>query len=129
MAGGQAGLGWTYASPAAQHLVTGMLAGVVQGREGMDVAGCYEAMCRAVRNVGREGIAAAATSAVDVALCPMTGFLVSEVRWDAHEWVAVLLGQRGGRQVSTSRARRVPGVAEVCRGGVSWRVACAGRVG
>ncbi len=67
-AGGQAGLGWTYASPAAQAVVTGMLAGVVQGRDAMDVAGCYEAMCRAVRNVGREGIAATAISAVDIAL-------------------------------------------------------------
>ena len=68
MAAGQVGLGWSYASPAAQHVVTGMLAGVVQGRDVMNVAGCYEAMCRAVRNVGREGIAATAISAVDIAL-------------------------------------------------------------
>jgi L-alanine-DL-glutamate epimerase-like enolase superfamily enzyme len=68
MGAGQAGLGWTYASPAAQSVVTGMLAGVVDGRDAMDVAGCYEAMCRAVRNVGREGIAATAISAVDIAL-------------------------------------------------------------
>lgn len=68
MAAGQAGLGWTYASPAAQAVVTGMLAAAVEGRDAMDVAGCYEAMCRAVRNVGREGIAATAISAVDIAL-------------------------------------------------------------
>lgn len=68
VAGGQAGIGWTYASPAAQPLISGMLAGVVEGREAMDVAGSYEAMCRAVRNVGREGIAATAISAVDIAL-------------------------------------------------------------
>jgi L-alanine-DL-glutamate epimerase-like enolase superfamily enzyme len=68
VAGGQAGLGWSYASPAAQPVVTGMLAGAVEGQEAMDVAGCYEAMCRAVRNVGREGIAATAISAVDIAL-------------------------------------------------------------
>jgi L-alanine-DL-glutamate epimerase-like enolase superfamily enzyme len=68
VAGGHAGLGWTYASPAAQSVVNGMLAGVVEGREAMDVGGCYEAMCRAVRNVGREGIAATAISAVDIAL-------------------------------------------------------------
>jgi L-alanine-DL-glutamate epimerase-like enolase superfamily enzyme len=68
VAGGQAGLGWTYGSPAAQPLIAGMLAGIVEGREAMDVAGSYEAMCRAVRNVGREGIAATAISAVDIAL-------------------------------------------------------------
>jgi L-alanine-DL-glutamate epimerase-like enolase superfamily enzyme len=44
------------------------LAGVVEGRDAMDIPGCYEAMCRAVRNVGREGIAATAISAVDIAL-------------------------------------------------------------
>jgi L-alanine-DL-glutamate epimerase-like enolase superfamily enzyme len=68
VAGGQTGLGWTYASPAAQPLTAGMLAGVVEGREAMDVAASYETMCRAVRNVGREGIAATAISAVDIAL-------------------------------------------------------------
>jgi L-alanine-DL-glutamate epimerase-like enolase superfamily enzyme len=67
-AGGQEGIGWTYASPAAQEVVTGMLAGVVHGRSAMDIAGCSEAMSRAVRNVGREGIAATAISAVDIAL-------------------------------------------------------------
>jgi len=80
-AGDQAGLGWTYASPAAQSVVTDMLAGVAEGRDAMDAAGCYEEMCRAVRNVGREGIAATAISAVDIALwdlkarilgCPLT---------------------------------------------------------
>jgi L-alanine-DL-glutamate epimerase-like enolase superfamily enzyme len=68
MGAGQTGLGWTYASPAAQSVVAGMLAGAVEGRDAMDVAGCYEEMCRAVRNVGREGIAATAISAVDIAL-------------------------------------------------------------
>ena len=67
-AGGQEGIGWTYASPAAQPVITGMLAGVVTGRSALDVPGCTEAMNRAVRNVGREGIAATAISAVDIAL-------------------------------------------------------------
>ena len=67
-AGGQEGIGWTYASPAAQPVITGMLAGVVTGRSALDVPGCTEAMNRAVRNVGREGIASTAISAVDIAL-------------------------------------------------------------
>jgi L-alanine-DL-glutamate epimerase-like enolase superfamily enzyme len=67
-ADGQAGLGWTYASPAAQNVITGVLADVVTGRSALDVAGSNEAMSRAVRNIGREGIAATAISAVDIAL-------------------------------------------------------------
>jgi L-alanine-DL-glutamate epimerase-like enolase superfamily enzyme len=87
-AGGQQGTGWTYASPAAQEVVTGMLADTVRGRCAMDVAGSYEAMSRAVRNVGREGVAATAISAVDIALwdlkarildCSVTA-LVGQVR-------------------------------------------------
>lgn len=87
-AGGQEGIGWTYASPAAQQVVTGMLAGAVQGRCAMDIAGSYDAMCKAVRNIGREGIAATAISAVDIALwdlkarivnCPLAA-LIGQVR-------------------------------------------------
>jgi L-alanine-DL-glutamate epimerase-like enolase superfamily enzyme len=77
VAGGQVGLGWTYASPAAQSVVSGMLAGVVEGRDVMDVPGSYEAMCRAVRNVGREGIAATAISAVDIALWDLKARILS----------------------------------------------------
>jgi L-alanine-DL-glutamate epimerase-like enolase superfamily enzyme len=82
--GGQAGIGWSYASPAARTVITGMLAGAVTGRSAMDVAGSSEAMARAVRNVGREGIAATAISAVDIALwdlkatilgCPLAGLI------------------------------------------------------
>jgi L-alanine-DL-glutamate epimerase-like enolase superfamily enzyme len=77
MGAGQAGLGWTYASPSAQSVVTGMLAEVVKGRDAMDIPSCYEAMCRAVRNVGREGIAATAISAVDIALWDLKSRLLS----------------------------------------------------
>jgi L-alanine-DL-glutamate epimerase-like enolase superfamily enzyme len=82
--GGRAGVGWSYASPAAQAVITGMLAGAVTGRSALDVAGSSEAMARAVRNVGREGIAATAISAVDIALwdlkaailgCPLAGLI------------------------------------------------------
>jgi L-alanine-DL-glutamate epimerase-like enolase superfamily enzyme len=62
------GIGWTYAAAAAAGVITGVLAGVVTGRSAMDVAGAAEAMARAVRNIGRPGIAATAISAVDTAL-------------------------------------------------------------
>jgi L-alanine-DL-glutamate epimerase-like enolase superfamily enzyme len=67
-AGGETGTGWTYGAAAVGPLVADLLSGIVTGRDAMDVPGAYEAMCRAVRNVGRAGVAACAISAVDVAL-------------------------------------------------------------
>jgi L-alanine-DL-glutamate epimerase-like enolase superfamily enzyme len=67
-AGGVAGIGWSYAAAAAAGVVTDVLAPVVTGRNALDVPGCSEAMSRAVRNIGRPGIAATAISAVDIAL-------------------------------------------------------------
>jgi L-alanine-DL-glutamate epimerase-like enolase superfamily enzyme len=67
-AGGEQGTGWSYAAGAAASVVTELLADVVTGRSALDVTGCNEAMSRAVRNIGRPGIAATAISAVDIAL-------------------------------------------------------------
>jgi L-alanine-DL-glutamate epimerase-like enolase superfamily enzyme len=67
-AGGEQGLGWSYAAGAAASVVTDVLADVVTGRSALDVTGCNEAMSRAVRNIGRPGIAATAISAVDIVL-------------------------------------------------------------
>jgi L-alanine-DL-glutamate epimerase-like enolase superfamily enzyme len=67
-AGGEQGIGWSYAAAAAASVVTDVLADVLAGRSALDVAGGNEAMSRAVRNVGRPGIAATAISAVDIAL-------------------------------------------------------------
>jgi hypothetical protein len=44
-------------------VVSGVLAGVVNGRSALDVAGSAEAMARAVRDIGREGVAATAADA------------------------------------------------------------------
>ncbi len=67
-AGGVPGIGWTYAAAAAKSVVADVLAQAVLGRSAFDVAGASEAMTRAVRNIGRGGVAATAISAVDVAL-------------------------------------------------------------
>src|SRR5487761_1355182 len=67
-ADGEVGTGWTYGAAAAAGVVTDMLAGAVRGRSAFDTGGANEAMARAVRNVGRGGVAATAISAVDVAL-------------------------------------------------------------
>jgi L-alanine-DL-glutamate epimerase-like enolase superfamily enzyme len=66
--GGVTGLGYTYASPAAGQIAASMLAGIVCGRDVMDVEACYVAMRQGVRNIGRDGVAATAISAVDIAL-------------------------------------------------------------
>ena len=67
-AGGQTGTGWTYTAPAAASVIKDLLADTVTGVSALDVTGAYDRMHRAVRNVGRPGIAATAISAVDTAL-------------------------------------------------------------
>ncbi|MGH3283802.1 MAG: hypothetical protein ACRDPD_03800 [Streptosporangiaceae bacterium] len=65
-AGSVTGTGWTYGSAACGAVVTGKLAGIVRGRDPMDVGGAFEAMVGAVRNDGRPGAVGYAISAVDV---------------------------------------------------------------
>lgn len=67
-AGGRHGLGYSYADAAAAALVQGLLAGVIEGRDALDITGAWLAMRVAVRNLGHAGIAAMAISAVDNAL-------------------------------------------------------------
>ena len=67
-AGGMCGLGYTYADTATARLIKDSLAPLVQGRNALDVPGCWEAMVQAIRNLGRPGIASMAIAAVDVAL-------------------------------------------------------------
>jgi L-alanine-DL-glutamate epimerase-like enolase superfamily enzyme len=87
-AGAARGIGWSYAAAAAQGVITDVLADVVIGRSVLDVPRTAEAMARAVRNMGRPGIAATAISAVDIAL------------WDLK---ARLLGASVARLVGQAR--------------------------
>jgi L-alanine-DL-glutamate epimerase-like enolase superfamily enzyme len=66
--GGMTGLGYTYTSGTVAKLISGELAGAVSGGDAMDPPAAWRAMQRAVRNVDRDGLAATAVSAVDVAL-------------------------------------------------------------
>ncbi len=66
--GGATGLGYTYADASIVKLIDTMLADSVSGHDAMDVGGAWLAMQRRVRNEGRQGLAACAISAVDVAL-------------------------------------------------------------
>ncbi|MGI4793228.1 MAG: enolase C-terminal domain-like protein [Janthinobacterium lividum] len=67
-AGGREGIGYSYADPAVARLVTSKLASVVAGFNAMDPPRGWRAMQVAVRNLGRDGLAACAISAVDSAL-------------------------------------------------------------
>jgi L-alanine-DL-glutamate epimerase-like enolase superfamily enzyme len=67
-ADGTVGTGWTYGAPACARIVEDALAGIVLGRDPLDVPGAFDAMVKAVRNMGRPGVAGYAISAVDVAL-------------------------------------------------------------
>ena len=67
-AGGQTRLGYTYSDAGAAGVAAGALAEAVRGRDASDTPACWAAMQRAVRNMGRSGIAATAVSAVDAAL-------------------------------------------------------------
>src|SRR5947209_3311335 len=52
---GERGLGYTYAAAQAASVIRDLLAPVVAGRAADDVGAAWEAMVRAVRNIGRPG--------------------------------------------------------------------------
>ena len=67
-AGNLVGLGYTYAGPSIKALIELKLAESIKGLDAMDPQAAWRAMQRAVRNLGGEGLAATAISAVDTAL-------------------------------------------------------------
>ncbi len=66
--GGQTGIGYTYSGASIAKLISGKLARVIEGADALDPQGAWRQMQRAVRNLGREGLAATAISAVDAAV-------------------------------------------------------------
>ncbi|MBB4689118.1 enolase C-terminal domain-like protein [Amycolatopsis jiangsuensis] len=85
-AGPVTGLGWTYADASCVPLIEGKLAPVVTGRPLADVPGCWTAMQRAIRNLGRPGLVSCALSAIDIAL------------WDAAaRWLELPVSRLLGR--------------------------------
>jgi L-alanine-DL-glutamate epimerase-like enolase superfamily enzyme len=67
-ADGQIGLGYTYGDASIVSLIGGQLKKAITTRDSFDISGCWMAMQRAVRNLGRSGLAACAISAIDAAL-------------------------------------------------------------
>jgi L-alanine-DL-glutamate epimerase-like enolase superfamily enzyme len=67
-AGDESGIGYTYADACAASLANTVLAEAIRQSSSFDIPACWSAMQRAVRNLGRSGVAACAISAVDTAL-------------------------------------------------------------
>ena len=67
-AGRATGLGFTYGDVAVASIVDRVLAPQVIGRDAVDIEAAYVAMVHAVRNIGLQGVAASAISAVDIAM-------------------------------------------------------------
>lgn len=67
-AGDATGYGWSYANSGAAAVVSGLLAGELDGANALAVGENWGRMWRAVRNNGHAGLSAMAVSAVDVAL-------------------------------------------------------------
>ncbi len=75
-AGGQTGFGYGYADRPSALFVTDVLAPVLSGRDALGTAACWRAMVDAVRNHGRQGVAAMAISVADAALHDLRGKLL-----------------------------------------------------
>ena len=96
-AGGRTGLGWTYSTSAAAQVISKVLAQVVVGQRLQEVPELNEAMYRSVRNLGRRGIAAAAISAVDIALWDLKARLLDSPVTDllGGAWPVPIYGSGG----------------------------------
>ncbi|HSP74041.1 MAG TPA: enolase C-terminal domain-like protein, partial [Gaiellaceae bacterium] len=92
-AGGEKGLGYTYAPKAAATLVDEQLREVVLGADALAPQAAALAMGRALRNVGRPGLAFCALSAVDAALwdlkARLLGIALADLVGRAHDAVPV----------------------------------------
>src|SRR3954453_21805486 len=65
--GGKVGLGYTYSAGSIVPLIRRDLSRAIEGLDALDPQRAWAAMQRQVRNLGREGLAATAISAVDAA--------------------------------------------------------------
>lgn len=77
-AGGEVGVGYSYGHQAAAEVISGKLAGVVQGLDVMAVGSAWAAMWHAVRNLGQTGLVSMAISAVDIALWDLKAHLLGQ---------------------------------------------------
>lgn len=67
-AGGQYGLGYTYADGSITHLIERVLRPIVVGGDALNISQLWHSMVAAIRNLGRPGLCSAAVAAIDTAL-------------------------------------------------------------
>ena len=92
-AGGEMGLGYTYADLSTAKLIQAKLAEVVRGHDALAPQAAWAKMVSAIRNLGRPGIASMAIAAVDTALwdlkARLLGLPLCRLLGMAHEAVPV----------------------------------------
>ncbi len=76
-AGGRQGIGYTYADLSTALFIKQNLVEIVVGRDPMQIADCWAAMLRSIRNLGRAGVASMAMAAVDHALWDLKARLLN----------------------------------------------------
>ncbi|MDQ2866698.1 MAG: mandelate racemase [Candidatus Eremiobacteraeota bacterium] len=75
-AGGQTGIGYTYADAATARVISDELAPVLKGADALETGKRFADMQARIRNMGRDGITSMAISAVDIALWDLKGKLL-----------------------------------------------------
>jgi L-alanine-DL-glutamate epimerase-like enolase superfamily enzyme len=102
-------LGYTYADLATASLIDTVLGDAVLGRPVSALPACYHAMQRAVRNLGRDGVAAMGISAVDTALwdlkARLSGTSLADLLGRARDSVPIY-GSGGFTSYGTERLQR-----------------------
>jgi len=75
-AGGERGLGYSYADASAAAVINELLRPLVLGQDAFAIPLLWDRMVGAIRNIGSRGIAACAISAIDVALWDLKAHLL-----------------------------------------------------
>jgi L-alanine-DL-glutamate epimerase-like enolase superfamily enzyme len=92
-AGGERGLGYTYADPSTAKLISSKLAGIAEGADALAPQESWRRMVGAIRNLGRPGVASMAIAAVDLALwdlkARLLGLPLARLLGAVHESVPV----------------------------------------
>ena len=91
-AGGESGMGFTFAPSAALAIVGDLLWPAIEGMDARDTERIFWSMARAVRNAGWRGLCAGAVSAVDIAVhdlaARLAGVPLVQYLGGAHDTVA-----------------------------------------
>ncbi|MBV9508368.1 MAG: mandelate racemase, partial [Acidobacteriia bacterium] len=75
-AGGQRGLGYSYADVSTARLIDHALLPKLMGLDALAIGAAWQTMVRAIRNLGRPGVSSMAIAAIDSALWDLKGKLL-----------------------------------------------------